>query len=91
MSHIEYVSSEKFTEDPYIKELVYLCLEGKYRVAYLRKMSKSGGQFWGVVNAGVAKNGTKQYYDAFMQDSKFLEEDIKAFLEKRSWDEDAPF
>ena len=92
MSHIQFVSSEKFTEDQYIKEIVYLCLEGKYRIAYVRKVAKNGGQFWGVITAGISKNGGKQYYESFIQDSKFLEDDIKHFLEKRSWDvDDTPF
>lgn len=85
MPSIEFVSHESFPEDPYIKELVYLCLDGKYRVAYVRKQAKNGGQFWGVMSASITKDGTKSYYDSFMQDSTFLEKDIKDFLEKRKW------
>lgn len=86
MSKIEFVSHESFPEDEYTKELVYLCLEGKYRVAYVRKKAKNGGLFWGVGSIGITKKGAKEYFSAFMQDSNFLEQDIKSFLEKRSWE-----
>lgn len=86
MSKIEFISHEFFSEDEYTKELVYLCLDGKYRVAYVRKKAKNGGLFWGVANLGVTKNGQKEYFPAFMQDSNFLEQDIKKFLENRSWE-----
>lgn len=86
MSNIKFVSQESFPEDQYTKEIVYLCLDDKYRVAYVRKQSKNGGLFWGVVNASVTKQGTKAYYEGFMQDSSFLEKDIKDFLEKRNWE-----
>lgn len=81
----KFVSHESFPEDQYIKELVYLCFEDKYRVAYVRKIAKNGGKFWDVASVGVTKDGSKKYYDTFMQDSSFLEKDILAFLDNRSW------
>ena len=86
MSKIEFVSHEAFPEDEYTKELVYLCLEGKYRVAYVRKAAKNGGLFWSVVSVGATKHGKKEYFDAFVQDSNFIEKDIKNFLDSRSWE-----
>ncbi len=86
MSTFSFVSHEEFPEDPYIKELVYLVLDDKYRVAYVRKQSKNGGQFWGVATLSVTKDGVKNYYETFMQDSSFLEKDIKSFLDQRSWE-----
>ena len=86
MSNIKFISHESFPQDQYTKELVYLALEDKYRVAYVRKQAKNGGMFWGVPSVGVTKQGNKVYYDAFMQDSSFLEKDIKEFLENRSWE-----
>ena len=86
MSNIKFVSHESFPQDQYTKELVYLALEDKYRVAYVRKQAKNGGMFWGVPSVGVTKQGGKVYFDAFMQDSSFLEKDIKDFLENRSWE-----
>ena len=86
MSHIELVSHEEFPEDQYTKELAYLLIDGKYRVAYVRKKAKNGGQFWGVASVAVTKDGAKVYYESFMQDSTFLEKDIKSFLDKRSWE-----
>jgi len=73
MSNIKFVSHESFQDDPYIKELVYLCLDDKYRVAYVRKQSKNGGMFWGVICASILKDGVKSYYEGFMQDSSFLD------------------
>lgn len=86
MSTIDFISHEEFPEDEYTKELVYLCLDSKYRVAYVRKKAKSGGLFWSVASTGATKNGQKEYYPAFIQDSNFLERDIKDFLEKRKWE-----
>ncbi len=86
MSSIKFVSHEEFLEDQYTKELVYLLIDDKYRVAYVRKQSKNGGLFWSVGNIAITKDGVKTYYESFMQDSSFLEKDIKHFLEKRSWE-----
>ena len=100
MNKIEFISHESFPSDQYTKEIVYLCLESKYRIAYIRKEAKNGGTFWDVMSLGISKNGVKQYYQSFMQDSSFLEKDIKAFLDSRSWekkkatvnyDENTPF
>lgn len=98
MSNFSFVSHEDFPEDQYTKELVYLLLDNKYRVAYVRKQAKNGGMFWDVATVGISKDGSKTYYEAFMQDSSFLEKDIKRFLDARSWegkkalkDEEIPF
>ncbi len=97
MTQFEFVSHESFPEDPYIKELVYLCFDNKYRVAYVRKEAKNGGKYWGQISASISKDGAKKYFDAFMQDSSFLDKDIKTFLENRSWEkkllqsDDLPF
>ncbi len=86
MANIEFVSHHSFPEDQYVKELVYLCLDSKYRVAYVRKQAKNGGMFWGVMSAGITINGAKKYFESFMQDSSFLEKDIKEFLDQRKWE-----
>lgn len=86
MGNIKFVSHEEFPEDQYTKELVYLLIDDKYRVAYVRKQAKNGGMFWGVVSAAVTKDGVKNYYESFLQDSAFLEKDIKRFLDERSWE-----
>lgn len=89
MSRIDFISHDSFPEDEYTKELVYLCLEGKYRVAYVRKSAKNGGLFWGVASVGATRNGQKEYFPAFLQDSNFLEKDIKDYLDKRKWETSA--
>jgi hypothetical protein len=86
MSKIEFISHDSFPEDEYTKELVYLCLDGKYRIAYVRKSAKSGGMFWSVATVGATRNGQKEFFPAFLQDSNFLEKDIKDFLDKRKWE-----
>ncbi len=86
MSKIEFISSDLFPDDEYTKEIVYLCLEEKFRVAYVRKAAKNGGMFWSVASVGATKNGQKEYFPAFIQDSNFLEKDIKTFLDTRAWD-----
>lgn len=86
MSRIEFISSDVFPEDEYTKEIVYLCLEGKYRIAYVRKSAKNGGMFWGVASASATRNGVKEFFPGFIQDSNFLEKDIKEFLDKRKWE-----
>jgi hypothetical protein len=86
MSNIKFVSHEAFPEDPYTKEMVYLLLDDKFRVAYSRKLSKNGGQFWSVGNLSVVKDGVKTYYEAFLQDSTFMEKDIKKLLDDRIWE-----
>lgn len=87
MSKIEFISHDAFPEDEYTKEVVYLGLEGgKYRVAYVRKAAKNGGLFWSVASVGATRNGQKEFFPAFLQDSNFLEKDIKDFLDKRRWE-----
>jgi hypothetical protein len=85
MSSIKFVSHESFPEDQYTKELVYLLIDDKYRVGYVRKQAKNGGMFWSTISQAVQKDGQKAYYEAFMQDSQFLEKDIKLFLDQGSW------
>jgi hypothetical protein len=80
------VSHEEFPEDQYVKEIAYLLIDVPTRVLYVRKQSKTGGMFWSVATVGVTKDGSKTYYETFMQDSSFLEKDIKNFLDKRSWE-----
>ena len=90
MSNIKFVSHQHFPEDQYTKELVYLLIDDKFRVAYVRKQNKNGGLFWSVPSTAVTKDGVKTYFESFMQDSTFLEKDIKHFLDQRSWDNKGP-
>lgn len=96
----DFVSHEAFPEDEYTKEAVVLCLEKKHRVTYVRKKMQNGGMFWDVINMSVRQHGQKKYLKSYAQDSKFLDDDIKHFLENRAWEkksthepknEDVPF
>ena len=86
MSNFEFISHDAFPEDEYIKEMVYLCFEGKYRVLYVRKPNKNGGLFWVEASAGATRNGQKEHFPAFLQDSNFLQKDILDYLNKRKWE-----
>lgn len=88
--NFEFVSHETFPEDEYTKEIVYICLDGKYRICYARKIKKDGGMFWAVPNLSVKKFGEKQNMKAFSIDSNFLNEDIQHFLDNRSWEKGQP-
>lgn len=86
MSAFDYVNHESYPEDQYIAESVTLCFDKKYRVTYVRKKKQDGGMFWAEISASVTKNGEKKYLKSFSQDSTFLAEDIKAFLDGRQWE-----
>jgi hypothetical protein len=88
-SAFEFVNHESFPEDEYTKEAVTLGFDGKYRVTYVRKKMNTGAMFWDVISASVKKGGEKKFLKSFSQDSNFLHEDIKHFLEARSWEKGA--
>lgn len=90
MNAFEFVNHEKFPEDPYTAEAVTLCFDGKYRVTYVRKKMQNGAMFWSEISAAVNQFGKKKYLKAFSQDSSFLQDDIKAFLDNRSWEKVTP-
>ncbi len=85
MNNFEFISHEEFAEDIYVKEVCILRFEGKYDVAYARKPTKEGGLWWGTASIGVQKDGKKKYFDAFSQDSKNLEKQVRDFLENKGW------
>lgn len=89
MSAFDFISHERFPEDQYIAEAVTICLDGKYRIVYVRRKMQNGGMFWDVVSTSVKQHGEKKYLKAFSQDSNFLNEDIKSFLESRAWEKKA--
>ena len=86
MSGFSFVSHESYPEDEYTKESVVLCIDQKHRVTYVRKQMKTGGMFWDTISVAVKQNGEKKYLKAYSQDSNFLAEDIKHFLDSRSWE-----
>jgi hypothetical protein len=82
MSSFEFISHERYPEDQYIAESAVVCVEGKYRVTFIRKIMKNGGRFWDEIGCSVTVNGEKKYIKAFKADSNFLRDDIIAFLNK---------
>lgn len=89
MSAFDFVNHEEYPEDQYIAESVTICLEGKYRLTYVRKKMQNGGMYWDSMTASVKQFGEKKYLKSFSCDSNFLHEDIKAFLENREWERGA--
>lgn len=85
MSKFSFVSHESFPEDEYTKEIVYFDMHVPVRVAWVRKSAKTGGLFWDEASIGVTKNGKKEYSKTWMQDSNFLQKDMKEYLEHRKW------
>lgn len=86
MTKFNFVSHESFPQDEYTKELVYLDVLVPVRVAWVRKAAKTGGLFWSPATTGVTSHGQKEYFPSWMQDSNFLEKEMKEFLEKRKWE-----
>lgn len=82
----DFISHESYPEDEYVSEAVVLCFEKKYRATYLHKKAKNGGSFWDVISAGVKQHGKSKFLKGFSQNSNFLNDDIKYFLENRSWE-----
>ena len=86
MNGFSFVSHERYPDDQYTLESVTICFDNKFRVTYVRKKMQNGGMFWDVISASVTVNGEKKYIKAFSQDSNFLADDIKAFLDGRGWE-----
>lgn len=89
MPKFKIAGHESFPEDQYIKEVVYIDVKAEdctFRQAWVRKASKNGGSFWGIISAGVSKNGRKEYLKSFMCSDNFFEKDVIDFLNKRSWE-----
>jgi len=82
----EFISHESFPEDEYTKEAVTFCIDNKHRVTYVRKKMSNGSMFWDVISIAVKAKGEKKYLKSYAQDSKFLDQDIKNYLENRAWE-----
>lgn len=86
MSKIEIIDHVNCPDDNYIKEIAHVCFDGKYKVLYVRKLSKMGGLFWSNVSVGVVMDGQKEYFNTFVQDSMFDDQAVKKLLEARGWE-----
>lgn len=86
MSSFEFVSHESYPDDPFIIESAVVCIEGKYRVVYIRKKMQNGGMFWDEISAGVKQGAEKKFLKSWKSDSNFLREDIIAYLDGRKWE-----
>ena len=86
MSKFEFVSHDAFPADKYTREIVYLEINVPVRIAYVRKEATKGGLFWSVASVGAERDGKKEFFPAAIQDSNFLEKEIKKFLDDRVWE-----
>ena len=86
MSAFDFVSHESYPEDKFICESAVICLENKFRVVYVRKVTQNGGKFWDEISASVSQNGEKKYLKSWKADSNFLRDDIIAYLDSRAWE-----
>jgi hypothetical protein len=95
MSQFELVSHEMHPEDNYITESAVVCIDGKYRVTFLKKKMQTGGMFWDVPSTAVMQGGVKKYLKSVEFDSNFLKSDILKFLDglkaKEQNDDSIPF
>lgn len=83
---IQAFGHEYFPDDQYTKEIIYIQIDDKMRIAYVRKCTKNGGMMWSPISAMVTINGERKYRDSIKFDSNFLREEVLAFLEARSWE-----
>lgn len=88
---IEFIDYIEYPEDQYCKEIAIIQIDGKYRVAYVAKLTKNGAKFWDVMSAGVTQNGEKTYVKAFQFDSNFQQEEIKKLLASKPWEKRSVF
>lgn len=88
---IEFISYEEFPDDQYIKEIATVQIDGKYRVAYVAKMMKTGGKFWDVMSTCFTINGEKKYRKAFTYDSNFQKEEAEELLKSKPWEKRSAF
>lgn len=84
---IEFISHEEFPDDPYIKEVAYLCINSGFHYGYIRKQMKNGSLFWAPMGCAVNKNGEKKFFSGIEVDSNFMKKDILAFLDNRPWED----
>jgi hypothetical protein len=82
---IKFIKPEEFPEDPYIKELVYIEIDEKFRIAYVPRIGKNGNKFWQPLSAGITRNGKREYFKAIEFNSKFLEKEIQDLLNSEPW------
>lgn len=84
----EFVSHEEFPEDKYVKEIVYLLVNG-LRIGYVHKLMQNGGSFWDVMGCSVTRGGEKETHKAVKFGDAFLADDIKEYLKRRRFEDRA--
>lgn len=87
MSSFEFVSHDEFPEDKYIKEIVYMLVNG-IRIAFVHKEMQTGGRYWDVMGSSVTVYGSekKEVHKSVKFGDAFLMDDIKDYLKRRKWE-----
>lgn len=82
MNNLELVSYKEYPQDPYTKAICVVCIDGKYNVAYGKKLTKEGKSWWAPATFQVMENGTKTYTDSFEMDSNKANEKLLEFVKQ---------
>src|SRR5215475_3028152 len=77
---LELISFKEYPEDQYTKAVAVVCLDGKYNIAYGKKITKDGKCWWGTASLQVTENGKKEYIDGFSMDSNKENTKILEFI-----------
>ena len=80
MNNLELVSYQDYPQDQYTKAVCIVCIDNKYVVAYGKKVTKEGKEWWQSASMSVTKDGVKQFIDGFCLDSKKENEKILDFV-----------
>lgn len=85
MTNFDFISHESF-DDKYIKEIVYVLVNG-LRIAFVHKCMQNGGSYWDVMSNSLSIGlEKKESYKAVKFGDAFLIDDIKDYLRKRKWE-----
>lgn len=81
MNDLELVSYKEYPLDQYTKAICIVCIDGKYNVAYGKKLTKEGKSWWAPATFQMADSaGTKEYVTSFEMDSNKLNEKLLDFV-----------
>jgi len=95
MNNFEFVDHFNTPQDQYVKEVVILqfniqLANGKITPmnhVFFRKSLPDGRLFWDLSpKTGVVMNGQKEMIKIMSFDSNFFTDDLKTYLDKRSWE-----
>ncbi len=78
--NFELISYTEYPDDQWTKAIVEVCIDGKYNIAYGKKVKKDGAVMWKPASHNVTKDGVKEYIDGFKLDSNKLDTQLDDFI-----------